>query len=152
MEAAAARGLSLAEMAGEIGLAASTLKRYYRPAIEAGAVRWHAELTGRIGVLAEVGTPNRDIADEVGLAVNTLKARFGPLIDHKRASMRTRLRTKQLELAMSGDRGMLIHLGNVLLGQRDGDGGVRELPTIHIVVEDPPAENYLPERQPPEDT
>jgi hypothetical protein len=60
-----------------------------------------------------------DIALIVGCSVDTLERRFADVIETGRADVRKSLRRKQVELAMKGDRTMLIWLGKQLLGQRD---------------------------------
>ena len=69
--------------------------------------------------LAALGVPMVDIAFVVGCSVDTLERRFRDEIEEGRANGRTRLRQKQLEVALSGNPAMLIWLGKQMLGQSD---------------------------------
>lgn len=69
--------------------------------------------------LAALGVPMVDIAFVVGCSVDTLERRFRDEIEEGRANGRTRLRQKQLEVALSGNPAMLIWLGKQMLGQAD---------------------------------
>ena len=69
--------------------------------------------------MASLGSPLVDIAYVVGCSVDTLQRRFRDEIEEGRATGRTRLRQKQLEVAMQGNPAMLIWLGKQLLGQTD---------------------------------
>jgi len=73
----------------------------------------------QVKLLAGIGCPMTDIALIVGCSVDTLERRFADVIETGRADVRKSLRRKQVELAMKGDRTMLIWLGKQLLGQRD---------------------------------
>jgi hypothetical protein len=69
--------------------------------------------------LAGIGCPNSEIASIVGVSVDTLARRFAEDIDKGRNGGKTRLRKKQIELALAGNVTMLIWLGKQLLGQSD---------------------------------
>lgn len=69
--------------------------------------------------LAEIGTPNVDIAYVMGCSPDTIENRFRAELDKGRANGRTRLRQRQMELALEGNVPMLIWLGKQMLGQTD---------------------------------
>lgn len=73
----------------------------------------------QIKLLAGIGCPVDEIALVLGCSKRTLETRYCALIETGRADMRKSLRRKQVELALKGDRTMLIWLGKQLLGQRD---------------------------------
>lgn len=73
----------------------------------------------QVRLLAGVGCPVEEIAFHLGCDKRTLERRFAALIEKGRADIRSSLRRKQVELAMKGDRTMLVWLGKQLLGQRD---------------------------------
>jgi len=73
----------------------------------------------QIKLLAGIGCPVDEIALVLGCSKRTLETRYCVLIETGRADMRKSLRRKQVELALKGDRTMLIWLGKQLLGQRD---------------------------------
>ena len=74
-----------------------------------------------VQALAKIGCTQREIASLLGVGLRTLQRRkefdvvYGRGID----SMRKSLRHKQFELAMNGDRSMLIWLGKQQLNQTD---------------------------------
>ena len=65
------------------------------------------------------GCTNTDIADTFGVDEGTIRKRFSGLLRKTRARLRKNLRAKQIELAMNGDRTMLIWLGKQMLKQHD---------------------------------
>ena len=69
--------------------------------------------------LAKVGCSNSEIADYYGCAHTTIERRFAHVLTKARATLKRRLRRKQLELALKGDKVMLIWLGKQMLGQSD---------------------------------
>jgi hypothetical protein len=69
--------------------------------------------------LAGIGCPNSEIASIVGVSVDTLARRFAEDINKGRNGGKTRLRKKQIELALAGNVTMLIWLGKQMLGQSD---------------------------------
>jgi predicted transcriptional regulator len=72
-----------------------------------------------VKALAAIGCPVEEIADEVGVNKKTLERRFSKDIEKGRLKRNRSLRRKQFELAMKGDRTMLVWLGKVLLGQSE---------------------------------
>ena len=73
----------------------------------------------QIELLAGVGCTVDEIAASLDVSDVTLRKRFLPVIEKGREKMRASLRRKQVEIAMRGDRTMLIWLGKQLLGQTD---------------------------------
>jgi len=69
--------------------------------------------------LARVGCTVEEMAETLGVNKKTLERRFDKIIESGRLKRNVSLRRKQMELAMRGDRTMLIWLGKNLLGQTD---------------------------------
>jgi hypothetical protein len=69
--------------------------------------------------LAGIGCPNKEIASFVGCSVDTLDRNFADVIAKGRENCKTRLRKKQIEVALAGNVTMLIFLGKNMLGQAD---------------------------------
>lgn len=69
--------------------------------------------------LAAIHCPNVEIAAAVGCSVDTLTDRFSDIIAKGRENGKTRLRRKQLEVALTGNVSMLIWLGKQMLGQSE---------------------------------
>lgn len=69
--------------------------------------------------LAGIGCPNKEIASIVGCSVDTLDRHFADVITKGRENGKTRLRKKQIEVALAGNVSMLIFLGKNMLGQSD---------------------------------
>jgi hypothetical protein len=69
--------------------------------------------------LAGIGCPNKEIAAIVGCSVDTLDRNFAEVIAKGRENGKTRLRKKQIEVALAGNVTMLIFLGKNMLGQSD---------------------------------
>lgn len=69
--------------------------------------------------LAGIGCPNKEIASIVGCSVDTLDRHFADVITKGRENGKTRLRKKQIEVALAGNVTMLIFLGKNMLGQSD---------------------------------
>jgi hypothetical protein len=69
--------------------------------------------------LAGIGCPNKEIAAITGCSVDTLDRHFAEVIAKGRENGKTRLRKKQIEVALAGNVTMLIFLGKNMLGQAD---------------------------------
>jgi len=74
---------------------------------------------GLVENLARIHCTHEEIAAVVGCSTDTLVRRFADLIEQGRQQGKTSLRRKQFEVAMSGDRAMLIWLGKQFLGQTE---------------------------------
>lgn len=79
----------------------------------------------KLEMLGTLGCPHRETASCVGVAVSTLEAYFKDPVyrnAYETGLYKTirAIRSKQIELALRGDRTMLIWIGKQLLGQRDG--------------------------------
>lgn len=70
----------------------------------------------------------KDISNFFGVPRDTIQYNFGDLIIQGYEETKQALRMKQLEVAMAGDRTMLIWLGKQMLGQSDtpDNGNVEE--------------------------
>lgn len=73
----------------------------------------------QIRVLARCHCPDSEIAAFVGCSEKTLQRRHGELLKLAREAGKANIRRKQYQLAMEGDKTMLIWLGKQLLGQRE---------------------------------
>ncbi len=69
--------------------------------------------------LAGIGCPNKEIAAVAGCSVDTLERNFAAVIEKGRENCKTRLRKKQIEVALGGNVVMLIWLGKQILGQAE---------------------------------
>ena len=69
--------------------------------------------------LASIGCPNKEIASMVGCSIDTLADRFSKLIEKGRENGKTRIREKQIQMALGGNVAMLIWVGKNMLGQTD---------------------------------
>lgn len=72
-----------------------------------------------VEALASVGCPNTEIADILGVSVSTLSKRNNDDLVKGRSDLRMKLRRKQVDMALQGDRTMLIWLGKQYLGQTE---------------------------------
>jgi AraC-like DNA-binding protein len=72
-----------------------------------------------IEALARIHCTQEEIAAVVGCSVDTLARRFAEKIEQGKQQGKTSLRRKQFEVAMTGDRAMLIWLGKQFLGQSE---------------------------------
>jgi len=69
--------------------------------------------------LATIHCTMKEMVDILGVSEDTLKNRFSGIIDKGKAEGKTRLRRKQMEVALEGNPTMLIFLGKAMLGQSD---------------------------------
>lgn len=92
--------------------------------------------------LAKAGCTVDEMAAFLKVNKKTLERRFGKVIDEGRLTRNVSLRRKQIELAMKGDRTMLIWLGKQLLGQSDKtqltgkDGGPIETKAVEQMTDE----------------
>jgi len=75
----------------------------------------------RVEALAKIGATQEEIASDLGISVDTLQRRknFAAVYKSGMDQGRMSLRHKQFNLAMAGDKTMLVWLGKQLLGQTD---------------------------------
>lgn len=91
--------------------------------------------------LASIGCTQSELGRVFGLSQSQISRRlarepFRSAWDGGRAEGDMSLRRKQHELAMSGDRVMLIWLGKNRLGQADKvESSVKDRPTAHVIYE-----------------
>lgn len=83
----------------------------------------------QVALLAQYHCTNKEMADFFGVALQTFVDNFRDIITKNRLITKQRLRKAQLDLALNGDKTMLIFLGKVLLGQRE-DGMTEESKTV----------------------
>jgi predicted metal-dependent hydrolase len=90
-----------------------------------------------VKALASAGCTVEEIADFLGVNKKTLERRFLPIMEKGRNTRNVSLRRKQVELAMRGDKTMLIWLGKQFLGQSDktqlsgkDDGPIKHLHSV----------------------
>lgn len=69
--------------------------------------------------LATIHCTMKEMVDILGVSEDTLKRNFAGIIDKGKAEGKTRLRRKQMEVALEGNPTMLIFLGKAMLGQSD---------------------------------
>lgn len=77
-----------------------------------------------VQALAQLGCGNKEIAAALGVSLRTIESRrrdpdFQEAMERGEANGNIALRRKQFNLAMAGDRTMLIWLGKQRLGQKD---------------------------------
>jgi hypothetical protein len=74
--------------------------------------------------IARTGATNIEMAARLGMSEDTLARRLQDpeiraLVDEAQAEVKISLRAKQVQLALAGDRTMLVWLGKQWLGQKD---------------------------------
>jgi len=96
-------------------------------------IKFEKEQYAQVAKLAEMGCTDEEMAAVMQVSLSTwkrMKSRDDLLVQtvaEGKANLSVKLRRMQIEMAMSGDRALLIHLGKHLLGQSD-----------KVVVEDKP--------------
>lgn len=83
----------------------------------------------QVAQLAQYHCTNKEMADFFGVKLQTFVDNFRDIITKNRLITKQRLRKAQLDLALNGDKTMLIFLGKVILGQRE-DGLTEENKTV----------------------
>ena len=86
--------------------------------------------------LAGIGCPNKEIASIVGCSVDTLDRHFADVITKGRENGKTRIRQKQIQMALNGNVAMLIWVGKNWLGQTDKQeiSGIENASTVNILL------------------
>ena len=69
--------------------------------------------------LATIHCTMKEMEDILGVSEDTLKRNFAGIIDKGKAEGKSRLRRKQMEVALEGNPTMLIFLGKAMLGQSE---------------------------------
>lgn len=77
--------------------------------------------------LASFGLTNTEIAHFFGVAESTIRARFREILTKGRSALKTKLRRKQIEVALEGNVAMLIWLGKQYLGQSDKSESIQSV-------------------------
>ncbi len=73
----------------------------------------------QVAQLAQYHCTNKEMADFFDVPLQTFMDNFRDIITKNRIITKQRLRKKQLEVALSGDKTMLIWLGKQMLGQSE---------------------------------
>ena len=73
----------------------------------------------QVAQLSEYHCTNKEMADFFAVPLQTFMDNFRDIITKHRIITKQRLRKKQLEVALSGDKAMLIWLGKQMLGQSE---------------------------------
>lgn len=73
----------------------------------------------QVAQLAEYHCTNKEMADFFDVPLQTFMDNFRDIITKHRIITKQRLRKKQLEVALKGDKTMLIWLGKQMLGQSE---------------------------------
>jgi len=73
----------------------------------------------QVAQLAEYHCTNKEMADFFAVPLQTFMDNFRDIITKHRIITKQRLRKKQLEVALKGDKTMLIWLGKQMLGQSE---------------------------------
>ena len=73
----------------------------------------------QVAQLAEYHCTNKEMADFFDVPLQTFMDNFRDIITKHRIITKQRLRKKQLEVALNGDKTMLIWLGKQMLGQSE---------------------------------
>jgi hypothetical protein len=72
-----------------------------------------------VATMAEEGATTEDIADSFDVSRDTIERRFMPELRLGRLRLRNKIKKKQIDMALAGDRGMLIWAGKQFCGQRE---------------------------------
>lgn len=89
----------------------------------------------RIDELASIGMKTTDISVLTGIPETTLTRRFGALFAKRRAEKRTELIQKQWDVALAGDRTMMIWLGKNYAGQTDKADVTSAGEALKVIIE-----------------
>ncbi len=82
--------------------------------------------------LSSFGLTNKEIAEALGYDENTLKRHYDLQLVSGRGNLKTRLKRKQISVAMGGNVSMLIWLGKQYLDQSDT---MKESGEVKIILE-----------------
>ena len=99
-----------------------------------GRVKIHVDME-ELDRLVRIGCRDNDIAAHFGLSETTLQRRFGSRVSKRRSEIRNSLREKQVDLALAGDRTMLIWLGKNMIGQSDKADITSAGEALKVIVE-----------------
>ena len=87
--------------------------------------------------LAEYGLNNTEIAEYFEVNEGTIRKGYSEFLTKGRLNVKTKLRMKQIQVALKGNPALLIWLGKVILGQKETieTEGKSELTIIRKIVE-----------------
>jgi hypothetical protein len=91
----------------------------------------------KVKKLAEYGLNNSEIAEYFNVTEGTIRKGFSEFLTKGRLNVKTKLRRKQIQVALKGNPALLIWLGKVILGQKETieTEGKSELTIIRKIVE-----------------
>jgi hypothetical protein len=69
--------------------------------------------------LAEYGLNNTEIAEYFDVDEGTIRKGFSEFLAKGRLNVKTKLRMKQIQIALKGNPALLIWLGKIMLGQKE---------------------------------
>lgn len=87
--------------------------------------------------LAEYGLNNTEIAEYFEVTEGTIRKGFSEFLAKGRLNVKTKLRRKQIQIALKGNPALLIWLGKVILGQKEKieTDGKTELTIMRKVID-----------------
>jgi hypothetical protein len=90
----------------------------------------------KVRQLAEYGLNNTEIAEYFNVSEGTIRNSFYEFLAKGRLNVKTKLRRKQIQIALKGNPALLIWLGKVILGQKEKieTEGKSELTIIRKIV------------------
>ncbi|MBU0473108.1 MAG: hypothetical protein KKF62_02965 [Bacteroidetes bacterium] len=91
----------------------------------------------KVQQLAEYGLNNTEIAEYFNVSEGTIRNSFYEFLAKGRLNVKTKLRRKQIQVALKGNPALLIWLGKIMLGQKEKieTEGKSELTIIRKIVE-----------------
>ena len=89
----------------------------------------------RLDELIRIGCRDNELAEAFGVSEAVLQRKFRSHISKKRGEIRASLRAKQVDLALAGDRTMLIWLGKNMIGQSDRADITSDGEALKVIVE-----------------
>lgn len=103
---------------------------------KSGPVRASLDLR-QVEELAAIGATQKEIASVLGVSLRTVESRaeekdFRAALERGTSNLHTSLRRKQVEMALGGDRVMLIWLGKQYLDQREPESDAYVSPGTNI--------------------
>lgn len=90
----------------------------------------------KVKKLAEYGLNNSEIAEYFNVTEGTIRKGFSEFLTKGRLNVKTKLRRKQIQVALKGNPALLIWLGKVILGQKETieTEGKSELTIIRKII------------------
>lgn len=111
-----------------------TKKKVVKKAVGRPAFKLEAKELKQLESLAQCGCTNDEISAVLQHPFSTLYHNYGEVIKRGRNSRNASLRHKQYQVAMTGDRTLLIWLGKQYLGQQDSSK--MDIPALEKLTEE----------------